>query len=580
MNLTFCCSKKGSPNILAEEIGTVQGTVRRTNKQRGEILTNTHTHALIAVFIVSLMLLSTMAVPATQAASPTAISNAITKGLAYLAANQNPDGSWSGYPVASTAMAVLAFENEGFYGWNSSSPYHTTVQAGLNWLFSEASVQTINSANSAGNPDVSGDGYGIAWYFDGYYNSVYETPMVLAAIVASNAPTNVTTVGPTGVVGLTYKHVAQDIVDWIAWAQNSKPGCCGIYEGGWRYSPQYGQSDNSVSQWPVMGLLAAKLWGVSAPSWVATELQKWIISDQDLTGTPNTNPYYGAFDYLPGYTPAYIVSPAESAAGILQLTYVGAASTNASLLAAEGYLYRDWLTGTPGDNPGGCSPVWGCGFNYNIGALYDMYAVMKAMRSTTPTPTTFILNYTKPGSIEWYNGHNEYADALVGNQSADGHWNNWVNWAENDDVSDNLGTAWGTLILEPIPVRVTYTLEVDVVDNVGNPISGATVSAVGPTTQGGTTGADGKVVFKNIQGGTYTVAASEACYVSASQVVALTTDTKVTLTLLPGSCISVPEFGASSLIFVTAICVAVVLFMGFAKPMRSRKQRTQTDTQK
>jgi len=513
------------------------------------------------------MLLSTVGIPATESASRTDISNAIAKGLSYLASNQNPDGSWSGAPVTSTAMAVLAFENEGFYGWNTSSPYHTTVQDGVNWLFSQASVGTISGSNSAGSPDVSGDGYGIGWYGDG--QSVYETPMVLAAIVASNAPTNVTTTGPSGVLGLTYKHVAQDIVDWIAWAQNSVAGN-GVYEGGWRYYPQYGSSDNSVSQWPVMGLLAAQLWGVNAPTWVKTELQKWIKSDQDLTGNPATNPYYGAFDYLPGYTPAYIVSPAESAAGILELTYVGASNTNSSVLAAEGYLYKDWLTGTPGNNPNGCSPVWGCGFNYNIGALYDMYAVMKAMRTTTPTPTTFIQNYTGTAKIDWYNGTNQYADALVGNQSSDGHWNNWVAWAENGDVSNNLGTAWGTLILEPIPVRVTYSLGVHVVDNIGNPISGAAVSAVGPTTLNGLTNAGGNVTFNGVQAGTYDVTASKTGYTSASVSVNLDTDTTITLKL-SSTPTGVPEFAIPSAAIVALAFLALALFSARARSRNPRK---------
>jgi hypothetical protein len=516
------------------------------------------------------MLLSTVGIPATESASPTAISSAILKGLSYLASNQSPGGYWSdGAPVASTAMAVLAFENEGFYGWNTSSPYYTTVQDGLNWLFSQASTVAINGANSAGNPDVSGDGYGIAWNGDG--QSVYETPMVLAAIVASNAPTNVTTTGPAGVVGLTYKHVAQDIVDWIAWAQNSVPGN-GIYEGGWRYGPQYGTSDNSVSQWPVMGLLAAQLWGVNAPGWVKTELQKWIKSDQDLTGNPNTNLYYGAFDYLPGYGPGYIVSPAESAAGILELTYVGASNTNASILAAEGYLYRDWHTGTPGDNPDGCSQGWGCGFNYNIGALYDMYAVMKAMRSTTPTPTTFIQNYTGTAKIEWYNGTGQYADALVGNQSSDGHWNNWVNWWENDGVSNYLGTAWGTLILEPIPVRVTYTLTVHVNDSsTNNPIPGADVKAVGPTTLMGVA-TSGTVVFTGVQAGSYNVSASATGYKSAWKVVDLDANTAITLKLSTSTSPSgVPEFAIPTAAIAALSLVALALLSVFRRSKSPRK---------
>jgi hypothetical protein len=412
--------------------------------------------------------------------------------------------------------------------------------------------------------------------------------MVLAAIIASNSQTQVATTGPTGVVGLTYSHIAQDIVDWIAWAQNSKPGCCGDQEGGWRYYSQYGESDNSVSQWPVMGLLAAELWGLNAPSWVGTELLKWTASDQELTGTPSTNPLYGAFDYQPGRQ----LSPAETAAGILELTYAGVPDTDSRILAAEGYLYADW--GEPLTFLGytGCvGPTLTCaagysydgeyGWNWNIGALYDMYAIMKAMTTTSPTPTTYIPNYANTASVEWYNGAGEYADSLITNQNPDGSWLNWVSWAENGEVSYNLMTAFAILILEYVPVKVTYTLEVDVVNNVGNPISGASVSAVGPTTLGPTTtDASGKVVFKDTQAGTYDVSASLACYSTASNpAVNLDVNTVVKLTLTPTSCkpvVGVPEFGASSVMMVAALCAALLILMGSIKPMRSKKLQSNT----
>jgi hypothetical protein len=470
-------------------------------------------------------------------------------------------------------MAVLAFENNGHYGWNASDPDHTVVQNGLNWLFSTASTVPISSASSAGNPDVSGDGFGIYWAGDsgdcvkGGTEApdacVYETPMVLMAIVGSDAETAVTTMGPTGVTGRTYIAVAQDIVDWIAWAQNSKPGCCGVYEGGWRYDPQSGAgSDNSVSQWPVVGLLTAQLWGINAPSWVGTELQKWITADQDLTGTPATNAYYGAFDYLPG---SGLFSPAETAAGIMELTYVGATNTSASILAAEGYLYKDWT-------PNGCTPSEGCGWNWNIGDLYDMYSVMKAMRETTPTPTVYITNYANTASINWYNGAGQYADSLLAKQGPDGHWNNWVSVNEDDDVSNYLGTAWGILILQQFTVHVPNNLAVQVVDTTSTPISGANVAAVGPTTQSGVTNSTGWVQWNRIQGGSYDVTASKNCYASTSQTVDLTKNTTITLTLEPASCVSkVPQFPIPPTAIAALAFLSLALFSARARSRNPRK---------
>lgn len=513
-------------------------------------------HTWIAVFIIAGMLLSTVGIPAARGASQTNINSAIAKGLAYLSSTQNPDGSWSGIPVASTAMAVLAFENFGHYGWNVSDPYHTTVQNGLNWLFSTASVQPIDGTNSAGNPDTNGNGFGIGWYYDGAVVdggvSGYETPMALLAIVASNSQTSVTTTGPTGVVGRTYHDVAQDIVDWIAWAQNSV-AANGIYEGGWRYVPQYGSSDNSVTQWPVIGLLGAQLWGINAPSWVGTELQKWITASQDLTGTYLTNPVYGAFDYTPGYG---LYTSAETASGILSLTYIGTANTDPRILAAEGWLNMDWT-------PNGAD-----GWRWNIGDLYDMYAVMKAMRLTTPVPTIFITDYTGSNGINWYNGTGQYADSLLTNQYADGHWNNWVAVSEGGDISDALGTSWATLILEFIPVVVTYTLTVHVIDaSTSSPIPGADVVAVGPVTLTGVTDG-GMVVFNKAQAGAYLVTASKTGCTSASKGVTLDTDTDITLALSCGGPSPVPEFPIPPTAIAAVTLLALVFFMRSRYPRR------------
>lgn len=484
---------------------------------------------LVAIVLAGMML-TTTSVPVGTAASPIEMDNAIDKGLAYLNRTQK-NGYWSSgdFPVASTAMAVLAFENapNSHYGWNSSDPYNTTVQNGLDWLFSQATVKPIDSSKSAGNPDNNTNGIGIGWYGDG--QPVYETPMVLMAIIASNAPSNVSTTGKANVTGRTYYDIAQDVVDWIAWAQNSITANR-QYEGGWRYNPQQSTysdgpvSDNSISQWPIIGLLAAELWGINASAWVGTELLKWTNTTQSLAGNNSTN-YYGSFDYSPG---VHIYTPAETAAGILELTYCGINDTDPRIVAAEGYLNRDW-------NPNGNSP-WGFGWNWNIGDLYDMYAVMKACMLTTPNATVFIANYDGTNGVEWYNGTGEYADALLANQGPvhgwpDGAWNNWVSVAEGDDISFDLGTSWGTLILEYVAVRVRWNLSVHVVDaNTNSSIAGANATIEGPVTNSNMTDG-GTAVFNQIQAGLYTVSASKAGYAPVSVIVSLTNDTEITIKL-------------------------------------------------
>jgi hypothetical protein len=452
--------------------------------------------------------------PVASAASQVDINIAIEKGLAYLNSTQGSAGDWGWYTVATTAMSVLAYENapNNHFGWNLSDPYHTTVQKGLDYLFGAASVQSIG-VQSAGNPDTNGNGIGICFPSPGY--PIYQTPMALMAIVASQTPAAVATTGPANVIGRTYYDIAVDIVDYLAWAQND----AGTGRGGWSYGPNAGESDNSNTQWPVLGLMAAELWGIDAPTWVKSELlDYWLTYTQNFIGTYDTNYYYGAFGYgSNAWGPTGIESIAETAAGIIDLTYCGVPKTDYRIIAAQGYIVRDWLT--VGGNTG---------WRVNIGNFYAMYAVMKACRLTTPTPIKFIANYTGSPTIEWYNGTDQYADTLVSHQGADGHWDQWVN---PEGIVTNLATAWGVLILEFVPVKVQYSLEVDVVQSgTSNPVHGANVVAEGPNTYSDVTDG-GKVVFNDIQAGTYQVTVTCAGYIPASQTVNVNKNTTITVEL-------------------------------------------------
>jgi hypothetical protein len=509
------------------------------------------------------MVLSPIRIPTAFAASQTSINTAIANGLTYLNNTQASDGSWSGYPVASTAMAVLAFENNGHYGWNMSDPYHTTVQNGLNYLFNQGTNVTIGS-QPAGNPDTNGNGIGTAFSdYSGW--TTYETPMVLMAIIGSNAPTNVTSPGPLGV--RTYHDIAQDTVDFLAWGQND-PGTGYQGEGGWGYWANYGTwSDNSNTAWPILGLMAAELWGINAPAFVESELRYWIATCEDLTGNPTSNWYYGSFCYnlWAGFDRApygYNASIAEATAGILELTYLGEPPTNASIIAAEGYVNRMW---NQYDGPSG--------YNVNFGNLYCMYSVMKAMRETTPTIKN-IANYDGTPGVEWYNGTWQYADALVGNQSADGSWVNWRAWADSSYYSTALATAHAVLILQggmAAPVVVHYNLIVTVLDaTTSDPIVGATVSIVGPQTLSGTTNGTGQAEFDEILGGGYVVTTSMSGYDTDTTSITLNTNYALTVELLRTAISVIPEVPIGT---ITASMAMMMAMLGYLFMPRLKRKR-------
>jgi hypothetical protein len=493
----------------------------------------------LAVIVLAGLMFAAARMPVGKAASQIAINNAIEKGLAYLALNttQASDGSWgSSSPVASTAMAVLAFENapNNHFGWNLTDPYHATVQKGLDYLFTQAHVQvlsnkTVGSPPQSVSPDTNGNGIGIDFYsynygYPHYTDECYQTPMVLMAIVASENENQTATTGPANVTGRSYFDIATDIVDWIAWAQND--ATTGAARGGWRYTANFGSSDNSVSQWPVLGLLLAnQTWKIRAPSWVGSELNLWIRTDQDLTGNNNTNSNYGSFGYAGADN--ILGGVLETAAGILELSYIGVPTGNSSIIAAEGYINKMWNY---------YDGSWGV----NIGNLYGMYAVMKAMRETNPLPTIFIANYDGSHGVEWYNGTGEYADTLIANQNPDGSWVNWKNWAETPDIS--LTTAFGVLILEYVVINNKGNLEVTVVNSATNStISGSNVTITGPDPRSpleDITGSYGNLTFSNVTFGGYTVTASMLGYYpnSTSGITVYpneTTDCIISLTPIP-----------------------------------------------
>jgi hypothetical protein len=172
-----------------------------------------------------------------------------------------------------------------------------------------------------------------------------------------------------------------------------------------------------------------------------------------------------------------------------------------------------------------------------------MYGVMKAIRETIPTPTMFITNYTGTASYEWYNGTGQYADSLVGNESSDGAWINWLPWGESDYYATSLTTAMGVLVLQSgisAPVVVRYNLNLTVLNaTMLLPIVGANVSITGLENLSSTTNANGQTAFNSILAGGYTVTTSMKGYVVNATSISLTSNYALTVELLARA---VPEF--------------------------------------
>lgn len=179
--------------------------------------------------------------------------------------------------------------------------------------------------------------------------------------------------------------------------------------GGWRYDPNSATSDNSVSQWPIMGLVPAEAkWGITVADFVRPRLLDWLSYSQC------TEPswQFGGFGYK---WPCGWVNIAKTAGtGISGLVFSGLPVGDPRLVNAISFVDRRW--NEDGEH-------WN---NY-----YAMYAVMKAFSDE-------FLNMENTGTHNWWD---EYARHLVDRQNVDGSWPQGQ-WSEGP-----LATSWAILIL-------------------------------------------------------------------------------------------------------------------------------------
>jgi hypothetical protein len=399
---------------------------------------------LVATSMIIALTLGTSAAvnAATEAEKRTAIDN----GLAYLKTIQNADGSFDGggtdYLLAQTGSALLAFlEEKPNWGANTAA-YQAVVDNGINYLLSNVSVVGL-SMQGANNPDADGNGVGVKFYPGGTNSrDTYVTGIALPAIAKSGNPNALVTVGPlagrtdgSGAGGAwTYKDVVQNTVDYFAYGQNA--------DGGWRYYANYGASDQSTTQWPVIGNLFATEMGVSTQPFVNTELVKWVNAIQQADGSAQYqvgNDWYGDMN--------------ETGALLIMQDTVGWDTSNPKVQAALNYINTHWQEMA--------NSTW----EGNFGHPYAMWAIYKGLESTIGLDnTTAITNlHADPGDIDnpnhGWNWWEDYCESLVSSQLGTGAWTGYSSWGSA------LATAWNINILaatkipdNPIPEPSTMLL--------------------------------------------------------------------------------------------------------------------------
>ncbi|MBI5140786.1 MAG: PKD domain-containing protein [Nitrospirae bacterium] len=308
------------------------------------------------------------------------VNLAIQKAMKYLYMNRTVTGSNAYfYSYEYTPFAILAFEDHGHRAKNDVTKdiYAPLVQQGLNYMFS-----IMTNSGALGNDPVSGlpcdsNGNNKGVYY--YSANLYHQGAAMMALANTSDPTAIVSGGSQN--GRSYSDVLRDMVDWTVYAQHDS----GVAKGGWRYGAN-GGADNSVNQWPVLGLIAAEQppFSIAAPAWVKTKLVNWINYSQSASG---------GF----GYTQSnYYDNVAKTGSGIISITYAGGGGNIANALS---FLNTYW------NADGG-----GWLYHYNIRYHYAMYAVKKGLQYA---------GISMVGAHDW---QKEYNTWYVNNQNSSGYW--------------------------------------------------------------------------------------------------------------------------------------------------------------
>ena len=373
------------------------------------------------------------------------VNVAIDEGLWRLHKDQVRDGftdgtsygywPYGGNSVASTGASTEAFEINGSLpnGNPDEDPYVETVQRGLNYLLNTMQSYPVSQDPvycPVGDPDTNGNGIGLVSCTD-CWHSMYESGIALMALASSRCPDCIAATGIPDVVGKSYLDIAQDMVDYLAYGQSDPD--TGVSRGGWRYYGNFrewgeGQaSDNSVSQWPVIGMESAEVnfgpYGLSVPQFVKDELTLWIHFVQDEVDG-------NWADGGSGYTaPWDWVNVAKTGGLLAEMKFVGDTTASTRVQDAVDFIDRQW------ESDGEHFP----------NSYYAFYSVMKGFR-LIGIQTINPIN--DPSGFDWYSDPDwGYAHRIVNDQNPDGAWYGGY-WSNHPLMS-----AWAILTLRKTVVQ-------------------------------------------------------------------------------------------------------------------------------
>lgn len=389
------------------------------------------------------------------------IQQSIDDGLAWLVNQQDPtDGWWEGYysyyagsKHAGTGLALYklcerAYEMGYDSPFNEDYEYHQNVIDGFEWVFDQLQLISINTEDhtafatgTVDDPDVNSNGTGIC-SLSNTSMETYATGVLLTAIAASGTPDMIVNVPSSVVDGWTFGDVAQDMVDFLAWAQvESTDGSGNPKEGGWDYfnvddgtNGSTWKGDQSNSGYAVLGLAEAQDFGATIPEWVKTELSAWIDYVQDDVDDPAEPNDGGSWYSYPG---DYIgINTLKTGNLLSEMALVGDMPDDQRVLDAINYLQVHWTDASGANAP----PGW----NGDPAQYQAMFCLMKGL---------VFMGIDYIDGADWFE---EFATVILAQQElTDPLSPNYGSWQASSGRGTPVTiTLWALLTLEKIAPNV------------------------------------------------------------------------------------------------------------------------------
>jgi hypothetical protein len=404
---------------------------------------------IAGVCILVMVLVAFMSLPRSNAATEEQIEQALEKGLAWLAGQQDPGsgywqywwfpGDFANVNVGVTGLAVLTFEQWAkALGSDPLDPaqfeYADNVIDGLDYIFSKA----------------GSDENGV--HFIGSTLDVYNTSIAMMAVAASNAPGRVISTG--ALTGWTYERALSGMMEWLVDAQNDDLDC-GF--GGWAYKANvFRWGDNSNTGYAAFGLgfsaaPAPDGFGLEIPSWVLGNLSTFVSSAQDPVDGDQNDGGSWYRPCVPSGTKKW-VNILKTGHLLYELALVGDDSSSTRVQDAIGYIETHWSDTGLQPEAGSLGSQISFGWKDSYHAMFTMMKGFEAFGIETVT--------VGGDEIDWYE---EVSNVIVSNQNPDGWWIHInAGLQEGEEVAD-LRAAWAMLtLLSNPPTSAEIPVEFDI----------------------------------------------------------------------------------------------------------------------